>query len=262
MTQLMGILNVTPDSFFDGGKYIDFEAAIARGRQMQQEGADILDIGGESTRPFSLPVTEEEELNRVIPVIKALKDLTIPISIDTNKVSVAAAALEAGAKVINDVTGFQNPAMRELACSTGVEICVMHMKGNPQTMQQNPQYPGGIISEIINWFESQINVLIKRGIKEKQIILDPGIGFGKTVADNVEIVQNIPRFKALGFRLLFGVSRKSFLSKILSKSPAELLPATLAVNTLLIHSRVDIIRAHDVREHREIIDLLKHIAAQ
>lgn len=260
MTQLMGILNVTPDSFYDGGRYVDLDVAVKRAQQIQQEGADILDIGGESTRPGSESISEQEELDRVVPVIQALKGLTIPISIDTSKASVAAAAVKAGAKMINDISGLQDPKMREIATLTGVDVCIMHMQGTPRTMQQNPEYSEGIIPAIVNWFEKQINILLKSGIREKQIILDPGIGFGKTVADNLEIIQNIPRFKALGFRILIGASRKSFMSKILKKGTVELLPATLAVSTLLIHSCVDIIRVHDVREHREIIDLLKHLS--
>lgn len=255
----MGILNVTPDSFYDGGNYSTHDAAIIRGLQAQAEGADILDIGGESTRPGSEPVSEQQEIERVIPIIEALsQQLTIPISIDTNKARVAEAAISAGAKLVNDVTGLQDPAMREVVASAEVDVCIMHMLGNPLTMQLNPNYNGDVTSNIMRWFESQIAVLLKSGIKESRIILDPGIGFGKTVADNVEIIQNLSQFKALGFRVLVGISRKSFMSKILKKPPAELLPATLAVNTLLIHSGVDIVRVHDVKEHREIIDLLKH----
>lgn len=257
MTRLMGILNVTPDSFFDKGRYFDHLLAIDRGKKIYQEGADIIDIGGESTRPGATPVETSEELQRVIPVVKALRSaVPIPISIDTRKAEVAAAAVEAGATLINDVSGFIDPAMQEIAASKEIDVCVMHMLGTPQTMQDKPIYPDGIISHLLEWFEAQVTRLTKRGIKESRIILDPGIGFGKTVDDNLKIIHNLPRLKALGFPLLLGISRKSFLSKILNKSALELLPATIAVNTLLIISKVDIIRVHDVPEHRAAIDVI------
>jgi dihydropteroate synthase len=198
-TQLMGILNVTPDSCFDQGRWFDHAAAIQRGIQIFQEGADWLDIGGESTRPGATPVLEEEELKRVIPVIKSLKqEISVPISIDTMKARVAEAAIEAGASLINDVSGFRDPAMRQVAANVQLPICVMHMHENPMTMQKNPHYPQGITSFLIDWFSQQIDLLLASGIQEQNIILDPGIGFGKTIADNVEIVQNLYRIKALG----------------------------------------------------------------
>lgn len=257
----MGILNATPDSFFDGGKFLNLEAAVKRGRQLHLEGADIIDIGGESSRPGAEAVSVQEELARTIPVIEALRaELPIPISIDTCKPQVAKAAIKAGANLINDITGLQDPGMRKIAAETGMDVCIMHMRGDPKTMQVDPHYTEGIISHIIYWFEQQIKELIQFGISEDKIILDPGIGFGKTVADNLEIIQNLPRFKALGFRVLVGISRKSFMSKILNKPASDLLAATLAVNTLLIRSGVDIIRVHDVREHKDIIEVLKKLA--
>lgn len=260
MTKLMGILNATPDSFYDKGRYSTFDAAIERGIQIYNEGADLIDIGGESTRPGSLAVDEAQELERVIPIISALHaKIPIPISIDTQKPKVAQAAIEAGASFINDVSGFHDPLMQEIAASSGVTICVMHMQGNPRTMQNNPQYPEGIMAHLLDWFEQRVEILLRSGIDQRQIVLDPGIGFGKTVDDNLEIIQNLPRIRALGFPLLVGVSRKSFMGKILNKTAIELLPATIAVNTLLIQSRVDIIRVHDVREHRGVIDLLMNI---
>lgn len=261
-TQLMGILNVTPDSSFDQGRYFDHQTAIRRGIQMQQEGADWIDIGGESTRPGALPVSEQEELRRVIPVIRALKEqVTIPLSIDTMKAQVAEAAIEAGASLINDVTGFSDPHMRQVAASSQLPICVMHMHETPATMQINPVYPQGITSFLLDWFHARIELLLASGIKEKNIILDPGIGFGKTVADNVEIVHNLHKFKALGFPILIGLSRKSFLGKIIHKTYPDLLPVSLAVNTLAIVAHVDIIRVHDVVEHRDVIDLITHLNA-
>jgi dihydropteroate synthase len=259
-TKLMGILNVTPDSCVDKGRWFDPSTAIQRGIQICQEGADLLDIGGESTRPGAQPVSEAEELERVIPVIKALKqEITIPISVDTMKAKVAEAALEAGASFINDVSGFGDPAMRQVAANSNCSICVMHMHENPTTMQLNPVYPQGIIPFLIAWFKKRIDLLIDHGIDEKNILLDPGIGFGKTIADNVEIVQNLHEIKALGFPVLIGLSRKSFLGKIVNKTYPDLLPVSLAINTLAILAKIDIIRVHDVSEHRDVIDLLTHL---
>jgi dihydropteroate synthase len=261
-TKLMGILNVTPDSCFDQGRWFDQSSAIRRGVQISLEGADFLDIGGESTRPGAQSVCEAEELDRVIPVIKALKqEITIPISIDTMKAKVAEAALEAGASFINDVSGFSDAAMRQIAASSNCSICVMHMHESPATMQLNPIYPQGIIPFLIDWFKRRIDLLIDNGIDEKNILLDPGIGFGKTIADNVEIVQNLHKIKALGFPVLIGLSRKSFLGKIVNKTYPDLLPVSLAINTLAILAQIDIIRVHDVSEHRDVIDLLTHMNA-
>lgn len=259
-TQLMGILNVTPDSSFDQGRWFDQDLAIKRGIQIWREGADWLDIGGESTRPSAAPVSEQEELKRVVPVIKALKsEISIPISIDTMKGNVAAAAIEAGASMINDVSGFSDLAMRQVAAHFQLPICVMHMHETPATMQLNPSYPHGVIPFLLDWFKARIDCLIESGIKEENIILDPGIGFGKTVADNVEIVHNLPKIKALGFPVLVGLSRKSFLGKIINKTYPDLLPVSLAVNTLAILADIDIIRVHDVTAHRDIIDLMAHL---
>jgi dihydropteroate synthase len=259
-TQLMGILNVTPDSCFDQGRWFEHSTAIQRGIQIWHEGADWLDIGGESTRPGASPVSDKEELNRVLPVIRSLKqEISIPISIDTMKAKVAEAAIEAGASLINDVSGFRDPAMRQVAANSQLPICVMHMHENPTSMQNNPHYPQGIIPFLIDWFTERIDLLLASGIQEKHIILDPGIGFGKTVADNVEIVQNLHKIKGLGFPVLIGLSRKSFLGKIINKNYPDLLPVSLAVNTLAIQAHVDMIRVHDIGEHRDIIDLMSYL---
>lgn len=256
-TELMGILNVTPDSCFDQGKWFDSEKAIERGIEIFRQGADWLDIGGESTRPKATPVSEEEELKRILPVIKSLKrEITIPISIDTMKPNVAEAAISEGARMINDVSGFKDPLMREIAAQAEVRVCLMHMQGNPMTMQDNPSYPGGIIPCLMTWFKDRIELLLSSGIKESNIILDPGIGFGKTVADNIAIIDNLQKLQLLGFPLLIGLSRKMFMGKILNKGYPELLSATLAVNTLAILRGIDIIRVHDVSEHRDVIDLM------
>ncbi len=247
-TRLMGILNVTPDSFYGKSRFPDADAAIRRGLELYEEGADIIDIGGESTRPGSDPVSVQEELNRVVPVISSLaKKIPIPLSIDTMKPEVAEAAIHAGASIINDVTGFSHPEMRRLAAISKLPICVMHMQGSPKTMQKKPSYPEGIIEHLTAYFEHRIELLLVNGVSHDQIILDPGIGFGKTVADNLEILHNVRRLKDIGFPLLVGISRKSFLSKILNRPAEELLAATLALNTVHIINGVDIIRVHDVR---------------
>lgn len=258
MTQLMAIVNATPDSFHAASRMTNLEAAIEACLRMAAEGADILDIGGESSRPGAAPVSEAEEMQRVIPLLKALKSkVSIPISIDTVKPAVAKAALNEGATLINDISGFSNAEMIALARDFDVDICVMHMQGTPQTMQLNPQYSENITVHLKQWFQKRIDQLVKSGIKLERIIIDPGIGFGKTVADNLEILHNLPELKRLGFRLLLGASRKSFLSKILNLPTSELLPATLAINTIAIASHVDIIRVHDVKEHRNVIDVMK-----
>ena len=252
-TQLMGILNATPDSFYDQSRFFDLEAAIQRGVQISHEGADLIDIGGESTRPGATPVSLEEELRRVIPLIKELKSrVHIPLSIDTLKPQVALQALQAGADWINDVSGFRDCMMREIAGSSGARLCVMHMQGTPETMQLNPQYSTSIIDHIKTWFSNTLEKL-----KEEKIVLDPGIGFGKTVAHNLEIIHNLPELKRLGFPILIGVSRKSFMSKILNKPANELLAATLAINSIAVLSQVDFIRVHDIQAHRDVIDIIE-----
>lgn len=254
-SQLMGILNVTPDSFYDGGRYLNTDSAVSQGLKLINEGADILDIGGESSRPFSTPVSAKEEMRRVIPVIKALNQ-QIPLSIDTQKWEVAEAALDQGVRWINDITGFQDPKMRALASSSSVNLCVMHMQGNPSTMQKDPQYPEGIISFLKEWFTRKIEVLVNAGVDPSRIYLDPGIGFGKTVAHNLEILHNLPVLTTLGCPLLIGLSRKSFMMKILNKKAEELLPSTIAMNTIALEKGVDVIRVHDVAEHRAVIDIM------
>ncbi|MCE5317064.1 MAG: dihydropteroate synthase [Parachlamydia sp.] len=259
-TKLMGILNVTPDSFYDGGKYVDPEAALKRAFQMIEEGADLLDIGGESTRPGAEAVSEQEEICRVVPVIKEIRRVSsIPLSIDTCKVRVAEAALEAGATLINDVSGFRDLAMRRLAAEAGTDICVMHMQGSPQNMQINPDYPDGLIPSLLHYFDRQIELLIAAGVDPRRIILDPGIGFGKTVADNLQIIHNLPKLKERGFPVLLGVSRKTFLQRILSRPASEMLAGTIAINTFAVQAGVDFLRVHDVLPHRDMVILLNRL---
>lgn len=256
----MGILNITPDSFYEGGRHLDCEKAVQCGLDLFAAGADLVDIGGESTRPGSAAISAQEELQRVIPVIKELRRKSpLPLSIDTKKARVASAAIEAGANWINDISGFRDPDMRSLAAQTGATLCVMHMQGTPETMQQNPHYPEGVVSHLLHFFDEQLELLIKAGVKREKIILDPGIGFGKTVADNLQILHNLPKFKAKGFPVLLGLSRKSFMQRILNRPASEMLAGTLACNTLAFLEGVDFLRVHDVREHRDMITLMTQL---
>ncbi len=244
-TQILGILNITPDSFYDGNLYQETEKAVARALQMQNEGADWIDVGGESTRPGATPVPLEEEIKRVIPIIRELKKhLKIPISVDTYKPEVARLAIEAGAKMINDVSGISNPEMLKLAIDANVLTCVMHA-GNPET--------------IFDWFEQKIDQLLKSGMSPKNIILDPGVGFGKTPAQNLEIVKNIAQFKRFKLPLFLGLSRKSFIMHYVKKPREELLPATIALASYCVQQKVDYLRVHDVGSHRDTITILDGI---
>lgn len=257
-TRVMGILNVTPDSCFDCGRYSPLDKAIARAWEIYEEGADLIDIGAESTRPGAAPVSLDEELARLLPVLEAFDEkYPLPISIDTRKWEVAAAALAFGIAMINDVTGFSDPRMREVAASCAADLCLMHMQGTPATMQLSPVYSEGVVDHLLSWFERQVELLIKAGVAKERIYLDPGIGFGKTVGDNLKILQELPRFKALGFPLLLGLSRKSFLGKLTNKiGYGPLLPETLAMNTVACLGGVAVLRVHDVAEHRAIVDLI------
>lgn len=259
-TQLMGILNVTPDSFSDGGLYLNPDRAIARIEEMVSQGVDIVDVGAESTKPGSQYVSEEEEMRRLVPVFNYLKKHPkISFSVDTRKPAVAEVAIEAGCKMINDISGGENPEMQELIASSGILVCLMHMKKTPETMQQDPSYTKGVIPEIMSFLRDRVDTLIGKGVQKEKIILDPGIGFGKTVAHNLEILQNLPKLNELGYPLLLGISRKSFMQKILKKTAAEVLPSTIGINALLIEQDVDYIRVHDVAEHRQLITVIDSI---
>lgn len=256
-TKLMAILNCTPDSFYASSRNATLESAVVCGIKMHKEGADIIDIGGESTRPGALSVSIEEEIQRTIPVLEALKkEVSIPISIDTQKPEVFECALKKGVNFLNDVSGLKNTKMKELVKDSGLPFCVMHMQNDPLTMQNNPSYPRGVVTEIYEWFEKKIEELLAFGIKESQIYLDPGIGFGKSVQNNLDIIKNIEVFNQLKLPILIGLSRKSFMSKILNQPATELLSTTLALNTISVLAGVAIIRVHDVKEHRFILDLL------
>lgn len=259
----MGILNCTPDSFFSKSRALTPEKALAKALALVEDGADILDIGAESTRPpqvynpksppHTFQVSEKEELERLKPVLEAIDNkIHTPWSIDTTKPKIARFAMEKGASMINDILGFTNPAMQEIAAEFGTSIVVNHCQGTPETMQENPCYPNGVVSEILQFFSRKVEDLIKIGVKEEQITLDPGIGFGKTVAHNIEILQNVHQFAVLGFPLVFGTSRKMFLSKMTDKPTENLLAATLGTDAYLIQKGVTVLRVHDVAEHNDM----------
>jgi len=245
-TYIMGILNVTPDSFSDGGKFHKLEDALSQAHRLIAAGADIIDIGGESTRPGAKNVPVHEELKRVIPVISALRKKKILISIDTRKAAVAEAALSAGAHIINDISALRHdPRMAKVAAKYKVPVILMHMLKNPKTMQKNPVYKD-LIFDIMTYFQESLEIAGRAGIKENRLIIDPGFGFGKTVEHNLEILKRLKEFKVLGRPILIGTSRKSTIGKILSLPPSERLMGTAATVAIAISNGVDIIRVHDV----------------
>jgi dihydropteroate synthase len=259
-TKIMGILNVTPDSFYAASQVADVKSAITRAYQFVEQGVDILDIGGESTRPGAQDVPVEVEIARVIPVLQEMKKHTnVKISIDTRKPEVAKLALDHGATLLNDVTGFQNPKMRQLALEYSVDVCVIHMQGVPRTMQNNPSYEKGVVCEVYNWLEMQTKMLVHDGVEESRIIIDPGIGFGKSIDDNFMLIKNIKTFQKMGFRTLYGISRKSFMRTFLNRHVEKVLPATLGLNTFLMLQGVSILRVHDVEEHKDILELMRRV---
>ena len=251
---IMGIVNVTPDSFSDGGKWIDPEAAVAHALQMVEQGAEIIDIGGESTRPYSQPVDQAEELRRVIPVISAVARQTpVPISVDTSKSAVAAEAIAAGAEIINDITGLQgDPQMLRVARESGAGVCVMHMQGTPQTMQDNPHY-NDVVAEVLEYLRRRRTSLIESGIDADKICLDPGIGFGKSHADNLRLIAEIGRFHALDTPIMVGHSRKGFIGKLLGDPDADRDAGTLGLSLFMALKRVQILRVHEVRQTRQAL---------
>ena len=249
-TYIMGILNVTPDSFADGGLYFDKSSAIERAYQIVEEGADIIDIGGESTRPGSEPISIKEELTRTIPLIEAIsKKIKVPISIDTYKSEVAKVALDAGASMVNDISGLRfDPRMPDVVSEYKVPVLIMHIKGKPQDMQLNPVYDA-LIPEIIDYFRMGIKIATGAGISEDKIIIDPGIGFGKTFAHNLEIINNLYEFTLLEKPILIGPSRKAFIGKILGDvSATERLEGTAAAVSISIINGANVVRVHDVKE--------------
>jgi dihydropteroate synthase len=256
--QLMGILNITPDSFSDGGQYLETDRAVSRALEMIEEGASIIDIGGESTRPGSDPVSEKEESRRVIPVISALRRHSdCLISVDTAKAAVAARALETGADWVNDISALRADAdMPAVVRRFDCPVVIMHMLGTPKTMQSNPFY-GNVCREVDDFFSERITALNQAGIRK--IILDPGIGFGKRLQDNLDLIKGAPLFRRHGYPLLYGTSRKSFIGSITGQTAAQRLAGTLATVTGLLDRGVQLLRVHDVRATKDVIDVWKQL---
>jgi dihydropteroate synthase len=277
LPRLMGIINVTPDSFSDGGQFVDSKTAVEHGLRLAAEGADILDVGGESTRPGSLPINADEELRRVMPVVEELCSKSkVPISIDTSKASVARRAIDAGAEIINDVTALSgDPAMTRLAAETGCGVCVMHSRGTPRTMQDNPFY-ADVVAEVLDYLRTRRDALLAAGIEQDRIALDPGIGFGKTTEHNLQLLANARRFHELGCPVLVGHSRKRFLAKVIQQrcwggsctatpGMAVQLPSqrsdptagTIGVALSLARQGVQVLRIHDVAAMHEALVLFE-----
>jgi dihydropteroate synthase len=243
----MGIINVTPDSFSDGGRFFESEAAIAHGLRLAGEGAGILDVGGESTRPGADPVAAEEELRRVLPVVTALATRGHRVSIDTTKLAVAQAAIEGGATIVNDVSAFRfAPELAGLVADTGAGCCLMHMLGEPRTMQEDPRYDD-VVSDVRAFLEERLAFAVAQGVPEERVWLDPGIGFGKTVEHNLELLRRLDEIAAIGRPVLIGTSRKSFLEKIAGeRGQGDRLPGTIATSVMALERGASIFRVHDV----------------
>lgn len=247
-TRVMGVLNVTPDSFSDGGRYFDPTAAIRHGLEMVEHGADLLDVGGESTRPGADPVSAEEEWRRAGPVIQGLaKKIDIPLSIDTMKPDVASKAIEAGASIVNDVSGLQDPAMVRLVAESRAGVVVMHMLGNPKTMQAHPEYTD-VIGEVRSFLAARIEKLESVGLSSESIAVDPGVGFGKAQPHNLALLNRLDAIAALGHPVVVGVSRKSFIERLGGGGPGDRLPGSLAAAALAVSKGAQVVRAHDVLE--------------
>lgn len=258
--KIMGILNITPDSFSDGGTLLEKEAVAARIQEMLQAGVDILDVGGESTRPFADPVSEQEELERVIPVIELIRTMTdLPVSIDTTKAVVAEKALAAGATIVNDISALRHdPNMLRVFKSFDGPVVIMHMQGTPGTMQVEPHYDD-VVEEILEFFKERIDWLVNNGVSKERIVVDPGIGFGKTVKHNLTILKNTARFKETGCPVLIGHSRKSFIGKVLDLDVDKRDCATAMISMYLAGAGADYLRVHDVGLTRQAVQLAYRI---
>jgi dihydropteroate synthase len=251
----MGILNVTPDSFSDGGRFLDLKAAVAHAHKLMAEGADVIDIGGESTRPGAAPVGEQEEMDRVLPVVEAVCKLSgVPVSVDTSKARVASAAVAAGAEIINDITALRGDVeMLQVVKRSGAGVCVMHMRGTPRTMQIDPRYKD-VVSEVFEFLRGARDRLIAAGVSATRICVDPGIGFGKTAEHNLELLKNCWRLHELGCPVLVGYSRKSFLNRVMENEAGDRASAGLKVACDLAAQRVQILRVHDVAAVRRALE--------
>jgi len=251
-TLIMGVVNVTPDSFSDGGRFEDAEAAIAHAYRLVEEGADIVDVGGESTRPGAAPVSVEEELRRVLPVVRQLRE--IPVSVDTHRLEVMRAAIDQGASMINDVDALAAPGALEAVARSQCAVCLMHKKGEPATMQRDPYYDD-VVGEVEGFLRERIVAAERAGMRKDRIVVDPGFGFGKTLEHNLALLRNLPRIAALGVPVLAGWSRKSSLGKITGSPEGERLPASLAMALLSLERGATILRVHDVRETKDVVEV-------
>ncbi len=249
---VMGIVNVTPDSFSDGGRYHSVERAVAHAQALVDAGADILDVGGESTRPGAAPVSVEEELARVIPVVEQLASLNIPVSVDTRKPEVMAAAIAAGASMINDVTGFSDPKAQAIVAEAEVGVCVMHMQGTPETMQKNPHYHD-VVAEVSDYLANQAEILKTAGVEAHRIAIDPGFGFGKTLTHNLQLLRGIKQLCELGYPVLIGVSRKSMIGQITGRTVMERTVGSVVAALLAVQQGAHILRVHDVAQTRDML---------
>ncbi|PHR81320.1 MAG: dihydropteroate synthase [Colwellia sp.] len=258
--QVMGILNVTPDSFSDGGQFTCFNSALKQVEQMIDNGVDIIDIGGESTRPGAVDVSAQDEIDRVIPLLKVIKSrFDINISIDTSKVEVMSEAIIYGADMINDVRALQNKGCLDVVAQSDIAVCLMHMQGMPRSMQGNPQYKS-IIDDILEFFKQRINCCEQHGINKDRLVLDPGFGFGKTLAHNYELLAKLTQFKSLSLPVLAGISRKSMIGNLLNREVNERLAGSLAAAIVAIQQGATIIRVHDVQESVDAINVLRAVA--
>lgn len=253
---VMGVLNVTSDSFYDGGYYSTPEVAVKRALEMADQGADIIDVGGESSRPGADLVSIDEEINRVIPVVEEInRRCDVMISVDTTKSAVAQAAIEHGVGMINDISAMRfDPHMSDVVAQSNVFLVLMHMQGTPQTMQRNPSYED-VVAEIVDFLEERIGEAVNGGIDRQRLIIDPGIGFGKRLVHNLEIIRRLSDFKKLNVPVMIGLSRKSFLGEILSLPGGKRLTGTIAANSIAVANGADIIRLHDVKEGRQAADV-------
>lgn len=257
--KLMGVVNVTPDSFSDGGLYLDAEAAVAHGEELARDGAEILDVGGESTRPGAAEVSADEERARVEPVVAGLADAGHSVSIDTSKLVVAEAAIGAGASIVNDVTALRgDPELGGLCADRGVGLVLMHMQGDPRTMQEAPSY-GDVVDDVKGFLTERLEAAVAAGVAEERVWLDPGIGFGKTLEHNLELLRRLGELRALGRPLVVGTSRKSFIGKIDGSEVGDRLGGTIASSVLAAAEGADVLRVHDVAEARQAVTVASAI---
>lgn len=258
---VMGILNITPDSFSDGGRFVGKAQAIEHAEQMIEEGADVIDIGGESTRPGAKAVSVKDELQRVIPLVESISKLGCPISVDTSKAEVMREAIRAGASMINDVRALQEEGALEVVANSDVEVCLMHMQGQPRSMQNAPQYKN-VVKEVRKFLQQRVEVCVDAGIEKSRICLDPGIGFGKTLEHNCELLKHLPELMIDGLPMLIGVSRKRMFEEILGLKVDERMVASVSAGLLMVSKGAKILRVHDVKATKEAIEVYKAIYAR